>query len=187
MLFDVVLGHGQRVGGDIYRVHFRFREGVRAGNRDAAAAGTHIQNVLRLMADQAFKVVVDQLANRRARHQHAFIDIELVAAEPGFVGQVGDRNALVHAADHALNDAVFFAGSQARGAHVFRNVQRQVERRQHQLYGFIPRIIGTVTVPDIGGAEAANRPAQHVLYGMQLVYCFIDKYFIHSFLQGMLA
>ena len=187
MLFNVVLGHGQRVGGDINRVHFRFREGVSAGNGDTAAPGTHIQNVLRLMADQAFKVVVDQLTNRRARHQHAFIDIELVAAEPGFVGQIGDRNTLVHATDDALNDAVFFAGGQARGAHVFRNIQRQVEGRQHQLHGFIPRVVGTVSVPDIGGAEAANRPAQHVLYGMQLVYCFIDKYFIHSFLQGMLA
>ena len=139
------------------------------------------------MVNQAVKVVVDQLANRRTWHQHALINIELMAAEPGFVGQVSHRNTLVHATDHALNDAVFFAGGQARGTHVFRNIQRQVERRQHQLNGLIPWVIRTVAVPDIGGTEAANRPAQHVLYGMQLVYCFIDKNFIHSFLQGMLA
>jgi hypothetical protein len=44
-----------------------------------------------------------------------------------------------------------------------------------------------VTIPDVGGAKAADRPTQHVLNGMQLIHCFIDKNFIHYFLQGMLA
>ncbi|MNY27630.1 hypothetical protein D3C86_1615430 [compost metagenome] len=64
VFFDVVFGNGQRVGGYIHRVDFRFRVGVRAGNRDTAAAGTHIQNVLWLMVDQTREVVVDQLTNR---------------------------------------------------------------------------------------------------------------------------
>ena len=78
VLFNVVFGDGQRVGGDIDGVHFRFREGVRAGNGDAAAAGAHIKNVLRLMVNQAVKMVVDQLANRRTWHQHTLINIELM-------------------------------------------------------------------------------------------------------------
>ncbi|CSG40528.1 Uncharacterised protein [Shigella sonnei] len=51
-----------------------------------------------------------------------------MTAEPGFVGQVSHRNALVDAADHAFNNTVFFAGGQTRGAHIFRDIQRQVER-----------------------------------------------------------
>ncbi len=184
VLFNVVFGHGQRVGGDIDGVHFRFRESVGAGNSDAAAAGAHIENVLRLMVNQAFKVIVDQLTNRRVRYQHAFIDVKLVAAEPGFVGQISNRNALVYTTDHALNDTMFFAGGQARGAHVFRNIQRQVKRRQHQLNGLVSRVIGTVTVPDIGGAKAANRPAQHVLYGMQLVLLLHRQIFYPLFPPG---
>ncbi len=187
VLFDVVFGNGQCVAGDINRIHFRFREGIGAGDGDTAAAGAHIQNMLRLMVNQAGEVIVNKLTNRRARHQHAFIHIEFMTAEPGFVSEVSHRNALVDAADHALNDAVLLAGGQARGTHIFRDIQRQIERRQHQLHGFVPGVVGTVTVPDVGGAEAADRPAQHVLNGMQLIHCFIDKNFIHYFLQGALA
>ena len=143
--------------------------------------------MLRLLADKSGKFIVDQFTNRRTRHQHAFIDVKFMATEPGFVGQVGHRNALVDAANHALNNTVFFAGGQTRGAHVFRDIQRQVERRQHQLHGFIPRVVSAVAVPDIRRAEAAHRPAQHVLNGLQLIYCFINENFIHVFLQGMIA
>ncbi|CSG40092.1 Uncharacterised protein [Shigella sonnei] len=42
VFFDVLFGNRQRVGRDIYRVDFRFREGISTGNGDAAATGTHI-------------------------------------------------------------------------------------------------------------------------------------------------
>jgi hypothetical protein len=59
------------------------------------------------MVNQAGKLVIDQFANRGARHQHPLINVKLMAAEPRFVGQIGDGNTLVHAANHPLNDAVF--------------------------------------------------------------------------------
>ncbi len=64
MFFNVLLGNRQRTGGDIHRVHFRFREGIGAGNRDAAAAGTHIQYMMGWRADQTGKAVLNQFANR---------------------------------------------------------------------------------------------------------------------------
>ena len=42
VFFDVLFGNRQRVGRDIYRVDFRFREGISTGNGDAATTGTHI-------------------------------------------------------------------------------------------------------------------------------------------------
>ncbi|MNT09961.1 hypothetical protein D3C72_1447700 [compost metagenome] len=110
-----------------------------------------------------------------------------MAAEPGFIGEISDRNAFVNAANHALNDPVFFAGGQTCCAHVLWNIQRQIQGRQNQLNRLIPRIVRTMTVPDVGGTKAADGPTQHVLNGMQFVYCFIDKNFIHYSLQGMLA
>lgn len=52
-------------------------------------------NVLRLLADESGKFIVDQFTNRRARHQHAFIDVKFMGRRTiGFVGQVFHRNAL---------------------------------------------------------------------------------------------
>lgn len=127
------------------------------------------------MGNQPGKLVIDQFADRGARHQHSLIDVKLMAAEPRFVGQIGDGNTLVHAANHPLYNAVFLAGGQARSAHIFRNIQRQIQRRQHQLYRLVPWVVSPVTVPDISSAETAYRPAQHVLNGMQLIDCLINK------------
>ena len=122
MFFNVMFGNGQRVRGDIDSVDFGFREGIGAGDGNTGATGTHIENMLRFVVYQPGELVIDQFANRRARHQHALIDIEFMAAEPCFVGQVSDGNAFVDAANHALDDTMFFAGGQARGAHIFRYI-----------------------------------------------------------------
>ena len=184
--FNVLLGNGQRVNGDIHRIHFRFRERVSAGDRNTAAAGAHIQNVLRLMVNQAGEVIIDKLTDRRTRHQHTLVHEKFMAAEPGFIGQIGNRNTFVDSANHALNDAVFFAGSQTRGVHILRNIQRQVERWQYQLQRLIPRVVRAMAVPDIRRAETTDRPTQHVLNGMQLIDRFINKNFIHAILQDTL-
>jgi hypothetical protein len=68
--------------------------------------------VLRLPVDKAGKVVIDQFTNRRTRHQHAFINVKLMAAEPGFIGEVGNRDTFIDAANDALNDTVTLAGGQ---------------------------------------------------------------------------
>ena len=122
MFFNVMFGNGQCVRGDIDSVDFGFREGIGAGDGNTGATGTHIENMLRFVIYQPGELVIDQFANRRARYQHALINIEFMAAEPCFVGQVSDGNAFVDAANHALDDTMFFAGGQARGAHIFRYI-----------------------------------------------------------------
>lgn len=176
---NVALGHRQHLTGDVHRVHFRLRESVAAGDGDTAAAGAHVEDMAWRVWDQRAEAIVDQLADRRTRHQHALVDVEFHAAEPGLVGQVGDRDALVDAADHALNDAMALAGGQTGGVHVLRNIQRQEQAWQHQLHRFVPRIIGSVTIVDIGGVETAYRPAQHILNGVQFVHCFVDENFVN--------
>ena len=102
-----------------------------------------------------------------------------MAAKPGFVSEIGNRNALVDAANHALDDTVALAGGQTRIAHLFRNIQRQIKGWQNQLNSFVPWIIRAVAIPDIGRRETAHRPAQHILNGVQFIDCFIDENFVH--------
>ena len=64
VFFNIVFGHRQRVSGDIHRINFGFREGIRAGNGNTTAAGTHIEDMLRLLINKARKAVIDKLANR---------------------------------------------------------------------------------------------------------------------------
>ena len=64
VLFNIVFGHRQRVSGDIHRINFGFREGIRAGDSNTAAAGAHIEDMLRLLINQARKAVIDKLADR---------------------------------------------------------------------------------------------------------------------------
>ena len=51
--------------------------------------------------DPRRELLGNQLGDERARHDHALVDVEAVAAQPGLVGDVGGRHALVGAAlDH---------------------------------------------------------------------------------------
>ena len=64
VFFNIVFSHRQRVSGNIHRIDFGFREGIGAGNGNTAAAGTHIEDMLRLLINKARKAVIDKLANR---------------------------------------------------------------------------------------------------------------------------
>ncbi|MNH04117.1 hypothetical protein D3C79_633950 [compost metagenome] len=183
---NIALGHRQHVAGDIDSVNFRFRESVAAGNGDTAAACTHVENMARRVRDEGAEAIVDQFANRGTRNQHTLINVEFQIAEPGFVGQIGYRDTFVDAADHALNDAVALAGGQTGGVHVLWNIQRQEQAWQHQLHRFVPRIIGSVTIVDIGGVKTAYCPTQHILNGVQFIHCFLDENFVQFALRQAL-
>ncbi|MNV82517.1 hypothetical protein D3C71_1762570 [compost metagenome] len=70
--------------------------------------------------------------------------------------------------------------------HVLWNIQRQEQAWQHQLHRFVPRIIGSVTIVDISGVKTADRPAQHILNGVQFVHCFLDENFVQFALRQAL-
>jgi hypothetical protein len=62
--------------------------------------------------------------------------------------------------------------------HVFWDVERQEHAWQHQLHGFIPRVVGTMAIINISGVQATYCPTQHVLNGVKLAYGFIYEYFV---------
>ncbi|BAK12058.1 hypothetical protein PAJ_1978 [Pantoea ananatis AJ13355] len=156
VLFNILLGDRQRIVGNIHCIHFCVRKGIGAGNRNTAAAGAHVQNMSRFVRDQTGKAVFNQFPNGRTGNQNPFINVKLMAAEPGFIREIGDRNALVHAANDALNNAMAFAGRKARVTHVFRDIQGQPQRGQDQLDSFVPGVICAVSVPDSGSRKAAH-------------------------------
>ena len=57
-------------------------------------------------------MLLDQFGNERARHDHALVDIETKAAQPGFVGDVGGRHALVRALFDHMQHGVDFSARQ---------------------------------------------------------------------------
>ena len=61
---DIALSHGQRIRRDVDGVDFGFRERVGTGNRNTAAAGTHVENMLRLIVQNAGEAVGDQFTDR---------------------------------------------------------------------------------------------------------------------------
>ena len=74
------------------------RAGSRAGDRDAAGAGADIEHAPHAArVDPGREAPLDQLRERRARDQHARIDVQPQAGEPGDPGEVGRRDALADA------------------------------------------------------------------------------------------
>ena len=49
-------------------------------------------------------MIADQFGERRARHQHAFVDIKLETAKPGFASNIGGGLARVDAQFENLDD-----------------------------------------------------------------------------------
>ncbi|MCY1428765.1 hypothetical protein D9M71_446620 [compost metagenome] len=97
MPLDVDIGHFQRIEGQVGQHHFGPREGMCAGNADAAGTGAEVEDARRLGSQPGFEMLLDQLADGRTRHQHAFVDHERHIAEPGLAKQISRRHALVDA------------------------------------------------------------------------------------------
>ena len=88
--------------------------------------------------------MLDELGERRARHQHALIDVEAQAREPGLVGEIGERHAFGDAAREQRLDTRGLRGRGATSQHPWRRVVRQSHRVEHQGRGLIARIVGAM-------------------------------------------
>jgi len=110
------------------------REGVGQQDRQATRAGAQIQRMLNRIGilQPRRKMFRDQFGQERARHDHAFIDIETVPAEPCFIGQIGGGNALFGALVDDAQQIVDFALQQTRIHEWFELIQRQLEVGQSQ-------------------------------------------------------
>ena len=92
--------------GDIDGVHLRAREGPRAGQRDCTGTGADIQDAAYARShDPGLKMPQREFCNRRARHQHALIHVQLDACEERTMGKIGKRFAFADSAAQELLDA----------------------------------------------------------------------------------
>ena len=109
----------------------------------------------------------DQFGDGRAWHQRARIALEAEPGEPGLASEVTGGNALV---DPALEQGQYLrllVGNQACMSVGGAGVVRQVQGVQHQLRGFIQRIVEAVAEAQPGGAEAARAVADEVDDGVE--------------------
>ena len=90
--------------------------------------------------------------------EHAFIDVERQSREPGFVGEIGQRQALGDAPARAEPRRVRAARRSRRRSSTLRGrVVRQFNRVQHQRRGLVARIVGAV--PEEHARAAAGAAA----------------------------
>ena len=99
----------------------------------------------RARVDPRREAPFDELGDGRARNQHAFVDVERQAGEPGLVREIGERHALVDAPRAAAPRSARAARRVTRRFSTrARRVVRQLHDVQHQRRGFIARVVGAM-------------------------------------------
>ncbi|MNO94415.1 hypothetical protein D3C76_860330 [compost metagenome] len=174
MALDIQVGHFQGVEGQIAQDHFGFGEDVGAGDADATGAGAKVEDARRVLRQPGGETLLDQLGDRRTGHQHALVDHEGHAAEPGLAEQIGHRHALFDAAEEQLAQVRAFVLFQATVQVAVGDLVRQVQSAQHQLAGLIPGIVGAMTEEQVFSMETADSPANVITQGAQAGLGHVD-------------
>ena len=175
VVFNVVPGHREGVRRNIDGVDPGGGEGVRRDDGQACRAGAQVENGADCLGivDPWRQLLAQQLGNEGTRHDHPLIDVETVLAEPGFVGQVGDRQAFADAAFDDPQEAGALVAGEPRVEEGLESIERQVQGVQQQIRGFVPGVVGTVTEEQLRLVEAADGKAQQVAqcreFGLRLV------------------
>ena len=140
---------------------------MRGENREAAGAGAQLQHGAHLLGifHVGLQTVLQQFADERTRHDHAFVHVEAEAVHPRFLRDVGGRHALGGAALDHVQHGVDFSRGQARVEKRVQRVERQMQRVQDQIGGFVVGIGRAVAERQIGLVEARDREAQQVANG----------------------
>ncbi|MCY1428780.1 hypothetical protein D9M71_446770 [compost metagenome] len=162
MALDVLVGHFKGLERQVGQHHLGLGEHVSGDDADATRPRAQVQNARRLAGQPRLKTFFDQLANGRTRHQHAFVDNERHAAEPGLAQQVGGRYTLFDTALEQVLKAYSLVVLEHAVQVAVGHLPWQVHRTQHQQAGFVPGVVGTVTEEQVMLVEAADRPADVV-------------------------
>ena len=154
VLTYVAPSDGQRVRRDVRRIDAHAIAVMRDGNRQASAARAHIQDaVAGLKAAPGRESVFDEFGQRRPGYQHAFIDPEAQAREPGFPQQIRQRFALRHPAPGQFDDTVDQPDVRGRGP----CLPGPTLLRANQPVRFIPGIVCAMPVGQVAfGEESRN-------------------------------
>src|SRR5690606_15325304 len=152
--------------------HLRFGKGQGAGNADAATTCAEIEDAPRRRLQERLESVVDQLGDRRTRHQHTLIDVERHAAEPRLLQEIGKRLACCHALLEQLRHFAHCGGIQAQLRFSFGcRLSMAPQHRFQQPAGLVPGIVGAVAEEQAGSLQRLGA-SLYVLQGFHVtIHC----------------
>jgi len=159
---DVAARDIQRIGGQVHGIHGCIREGFGQQNRQTARAGAQVERAAHALRvrDPGGEPIAQQFRDEGARHDDALVDIEAERAEPGFVREIGGRGALAHAPAQERAQPNEFVRTQLPFELGIEFAQRQFERMQDEIGGFIARIVRAMAEEKAGALELRDRLAQ---------------------------
>ncbi len=127
---------------------------------------------------------LDQLGDGRTRHQHPFVDIELMPGKPHAMREICHRYALVDAPLEQLQHLFALPRAEFPRINFRRIFVLQTGTEEHQLCGLIERIIGAMSKPEVGRAEQLCSMADQVFDGAQLGHSGHGRSLIRGGEQG---
>ena len=98
----------------------------------------------------------------RARDEHAFIDIEPQPGEPRFVGEIGQRYALIDTPAQQSFDTLALCGGDAPFQHPEWRVVLEIQRVKHQGGRFIRGVVGAVAEIHACAPQATRDACQQI-------------------------
>ena len=154
MAINIDSRHIQGVGRNIGSIHTRAGQCQRRRDRDTTRTRPDIEYARdRIRIDPRSEVPFDQLSNRRTRHEHSPVHVELVTAKPHPAGEIGSGNALIDTTPDEFHDRGFrFRRSLVRIRHR-RVFMPEPGTEEHQFGGFVQRVVGTMTETHLGGPK----------------------------------
>jgi len=156
MVRDVASRNRERAALDVHRIDRGTAEGFGEHDREAAGTGAQVESpaYAQPRRQPRHEALMCELGNERARHDHAFVDIKPVFAQPGLAREIGGGHTSDYArvdefrnlANHTRRYGLLEIGGQPSG--------RQLQRVEHEVSGFIPCGGYAVTIREPRAREA---------------------------------
>ncbi len=161
---DIALRNSERIPRDVCGIDDRFRKGMRHQDREASRACAQIEcpdDAFRFL-DPGIKLLQNEFCNEGARDDHALVDIEAEIAEPGFMGEIGDRDFFADSPLDQIQDQILLLRKEFRIQKGIEFVVRQMERRKEEIGRFIECIRAAMSIGELAAVETADCMAQEV-------------------------
>lgn len=154
MSTDIDTRHLERVSGNIGRIHQRARKCAGAGDRDAPRPCSQIEDATDTpRLDPGLEAPLDQFGQRRARDQHARIDMHAKTGKPALACQIDDRHPL---ANPPLEQGLEHGPSRDRHApaEFDARVRGEPQCVSQQCRGVIAGVVGAVPIVQARSRQA---------------------------------
>ena len=139
---------------DIDGIDLRLGKNLSAGQCDRPGTGADVQDSAHPAGpDPRAKTIKHQLGDRRARHQHTRIHVQLESCKEGAMGKIGQRQPLADAPLEQRVDARHPARREYVAIDAGAPIMRETGNEEHQLRGFVARLRGAMTEMDPRGAQ----------------------------------